>query len=49
MSFRIPGISHEVAERLERARPQTLGAAARLPGVTPAAIDLLAVHLARGR
>ncbi len=49
MSFRIPGISHEVAERLEHARPRTLGAAARLPGVTPAAIDLLAVHLARSR
>ena len=48
MSFRIPGISNEVAERLERARPQTLGAAARLPGITPAAIDLLAAHLTRG-
>ncbi|MEL6342649.1 MAG: tRNA uridine-5-carboxymethylaminomethyl(34) synthesis enzyme MnmG [Myxococcota bacterium] len=47
MDFRIPGISHEVAERLEAARPRTLGAAARLPGVTPAAIDLLAVQLAR--
>ncbi|MCB9779769.1 MAG: tRNA uridine-5-carboxymethylaminomethyl(34) synthesis enzyme MnmG [Alphaproteobacteria bacterium] len=47
LDFRLPGISHEVAERLERHRPPTLGAAARLPGVTPAAVDLLAVHLAR--
>jgi tRNA uridine 5-carboxymethylaminomethyl modification enzyme len=46
-SFRRPGISTEVAERLERARPATLGAAGRLPGVTPAALDLLAVALAR--
>lgn len=47
MDFRLPGISHEVAERLAAARPQTLGAAARLPGITPAAIDVLAVHLAQ--
>jgi tRNA uridine 5-carboxymethylaminomethyl modification enzyme len=47
LSFDHPGISTEVAERLEVARPATLGAAARLPGVTPAAIDVLAVHLAR--
>ena len=37
----------EVAERLEAARPATLGAAARLPGITPAAVDVLAVYLAR--
>ena len=47
MDFRLPGISNEVAERLLAARPETLGAAARLPGVTPAAIDVLAVHLSR--
>ena len=47
MDFRLPGISNEVAECLERARPDTLGAASRLPGITPAAIDLLAIHLAR--
>jgi len=45
--FRVPGIRHEVAERLEAARPATLGAAARLPGITPAAVDVLAVYLAR--
>lgn len=49
MDFRLPGISHEVAERLAAAQPETLGAAARLPGVTPAAIDVLAVHLSRRR
>jgi tRNA uridine 5-carboxymethylaminomethyl modification enzyme len=47
MEFDAPGISSEVAERLRAARPETLGAAARLPGVTPAAIDMLAVLLAR--
>ena len=47
MDFFAPGISTEVAERLRAARPETLGAAARLPGVTPAAIDMLAVLLAR--
>jgi tRNA uridine 5-carboxymethylaminomethyl modification enzyme len=49
MDYNAPGISSEVAERLRRARPKTLGAAARLPGVTPAAIDMLAVLLARRR
>jgi tRNA uridine 5-carboxymethylaminomethyl modification enzyme len=47
LGFRMPGISTEVAERLESARPETLGAAARLPGVTPAAIDVLALALHR--
>ena len=49
MDFDAPGISSEVAERLRTAKPKTLGAAARLPGVTPAAIDMLAVLLARRR
>lgn len=44
---RVPGLSNEVRERLERARPANLGAASRLPGVTPAAVDTLAVYLAR--
>ncbi|MAY79198.1 MAG: tRNA uridine-5-carboxymethylaminomethyl(34) synthesis enzyme MnmG [Deltaproteobacteria bacterium] len=47
MDFVFSGISSEVAERLRAARPETLGAAARLPGVTPAAIDIIAVLLAR--
>lgn len=49
LSFRMPGLRTEIAERLEAARPPTLGAAARLPGVTPAAIDVLAVALAKHR
>jgi tRNA uridine 5-carboxymethylaminomethyl modification enzyme len=40
-------ISAEVRERLTRARPATLGAAARLPGVTPAAVDAIAMALLR--
>ncbi len=47
LDFRLPGLSNEVGERLRLYRPATLGAAARLPGITPAAIDALAVHLAR--
>ena len=47
LSFDIPGISFEVAERLTNARPKTLGAASRLPGITPAAIDTLALYLAK--
>ncbi|MES2644792.1 MAG: tRNA uridine-5-carboxymethylaminomethyl(34) synthesis enzyme MnmG [Myxococcota bacterium] len=42
-------LSTEARERLTRARPETLGAAARLPGITPAAIDALAMVLIRQR
>ena len=41
----IPGISREVGEKLERVRPVTLGQAARIPGVTPAAVALLDVYM----
>jgi tRNA uridine 5-carboxymethylaminomethyl modification enzyme len=41
----IPGLSREVCEKLERVRPETLGQAARIPGVTPAAIAILDVYL----
>jgi tRNA uridine 5-carboxymethylaminomethyl modification enzyme len=44
----IPGISREVREKLERVRPATLGQAARIPGVTPAAVAILDVYLAAG-
>ena len=45
----IRGLSTEVRQRLARHRPATLGQAARLPGVTPAAVSLLLVHLKRVR
>jgi len=41
----VPGLSNEVRQKLEQVRPGTLGQAARIPGVTPAAISLLLVHL----
>ena len=43
----IPGLSREIRERLTAIRPSSLGQAARVAGVTPAAISLLAVHLKR--
>ena len=49
MNYMLPGISNEVAERLTEAQPLNLATAARLPGVTPAAIDILAIHLAKTR
>lgn len=42
---RLPGMSNEVHEKLARLRPRTLGQAARISGVTPAAVGLLAVEL----
>ena len=39
------GLSNEVREKLRQQRPETVGQAARIPGVTPAAISLLLVHL----
>jgi tRNA uridine 5-carboxymethylaminomethyl modification enzyme len=39
------GLSTEVLQKLSETRPQTIGQAARIPGVTPAAISLLLVHL----
>ncbi len=44
---RVRGLSVEVCHKLDRHRPATLGQAARLSGVTPAAISLLLVHLKR--
>jgi tRNA uridine 5-carboxymethylaminomethyl modification enzyme len=43
----IPGLSREMVERLGRARPATLAAAGRVPGVTPAALAALLVHARR--
>jgi tRNA uridine 5-carboxymethylaminomethyl modification enzyme len=41
----LQGLSHEVRQTLARCRPATLGQAARLPGVTAAAVSILLVHL----
>lgn len=45
----IPGLSTEVRQKLERVRPETLGQAARIPGVTPAAVAVLDVFLSVAR
>jgi tRNA uridine 5-carboxymethylaminomethyl modification enzyme len=47
-AYEIPGISREIREKLERVRPSTLGQAARIPGVTPAAVAILDVYLSLG-
>jgi len=44
----VKGLSAEVQQKLNRHRPRTIGHAARISGVTPAAISLLLVHLKRG-
>ena len=41
----VTGLSTEARERLARSRPRSLGQAARMPGITPAAVSLLAIHL----
>jgi tRNA uridine 5-carboxymethylaminomethyl modification enzyme len=46
LKFReIDGLSHEMVERFERARPLNFGQARRIPGLTPAALSLLLVYL----
>ncbi len=45
----VRGLSAEVLQKLERVRPLTIGQAQRIPGMTPAAISLLLVHLERAR
>jgi tRNA uridine 5-carboxymethylaminomethyl modification enzyme len=42
---KVRGLSSEVKEKFLRHRPETLGQAGRIPGVTPAAISLLLIHL----
>ena len=45
----VKALSHEVRQKLGRLRPETLGQASRMSGVTPAAVSLLLVHLKKGR
>ena len=44
----VPGLSLEMREKLQEVRPRSLGQAARISGVTPAAIAILMVYLKRG-
>ena len=44
----VRGLSAEVQQKLNQYRPETIGHASRLSGVTPAAISLLLVHMKRG-
>lgn len=45
----VRGLSAEVQQKLDRVQPETIGQAQRIPGMTPAAISLLLVHLERAR
>ncbi|MNC88278.1 tRNA uridine 5-carboxymethylaminomethyl modification enzyme MnmG [compost metagenome] len=45
---RLRGLSVEVQQKLNRFRPETIGQAARISGITPAAISVLLVHAKRG-
>ncbi len=45
----VQGLSAEAREKLQSVRPDTIGQASRVPGVTPAAISLLLVHLKKSR
>jgi len=49
ISYALPGLSREMVEKLSFVRPASLGQASRIPGVTPAAISILRLHLRRGR
>jgi tRNA uridine 5-carboxymethylaminomethyl modification enzyme len=46
---RLPGLSNEVKARLAEARPRSLGQAARLEGITPAALTILSSQVRKGR
>ena len=41
----VHGLSNEVRQKLQQYRPQTVGIASRIPGITPAAISILTIHL----
>jgi len=44
---RVPGLSKEIVQRLSQVRPDTLGQALRIPGVTPAAVAVLSAYVGR--
>jgi tRNA uridine 5-carboxymethylaminomethyl modification enzyme len=48
MSYKLPGLSREMTEKLSFVRPSSIGQASRIPGVTPAAIAILRMHVRRG-
>ena len=48
MTYALPGLSREMTEKLTKVRPLSLGQASRIPGVTPAAIAIVRMHLRRG-
>ena len=45
----VNGLSAELRQKFERVRPETVGQAQRIPGMTPAAVSILLVHLERAR
>ena len=44
---RVPGLSREVVQRLAQIRPDTLGQALRIPGITPAAVAVVGAYIGR--
>ncbi|MGZ9130799.1 MAG: tRNA uridine-5-carboxymethylaminomethyl(34) synthesis enzyme MnmG, partial [Candidatus Binatia bacterium] len=44
---RVPGLSREMVQRFSESRPETLGQAQRIPGVTPAAVAVVGAYLDR--
>jgi len=49
MTYALPGLSREMVEKLTRVQPMSLGQAARIPGVTPAAVAIVRMHIRRGK
>ncbi len=45
----LPGLSNEIKQKLQSRKPRTIGHAAKIDGVTPAALTLLVAHIRRGR
>ena len=45
----LPGLSHEIRQKLQALRPTTIGQAGRIDGITPAALPLLVAHVGRAK